>query len=1066
MTVAVLPDPPFPVILGQDWSKRISGKPFAAPGASLDLVMRGKGTPPAASTPCTRAGPMGAGVSGDLSVATDLDPEDSAGEGTSQGTLPGPRPQDPLGGLDHQFRSTPASFKREQWNDDSLRFARNAIVLPNSSTADGSTPREPFFVLENDLLYRVATHEGEVRKLLLIPRTFRREICELAHAHLLGAHLGAEKTLERIKLRFYWPGINEEVRRFCQSCPECQTRQIPRRDRAPLVPIPLVDIPFERIGVDLVGPLEPSTRGHKYILVMVDYATRYPEAVPLRSANTKSIARELVNLFSRVGIPKEVLTDQGTPFTSDTFKEVAKLLQIKHLKASVYHPQTDGLVERFNQTLKQMLRKVVSADGRNWDQLLPLVLFAYREVPQASTGFSPFELLYGRQPRGILDILKEGWEAEALPSSNILEYVAQLRDRLTKIRPLLKEHVTRAQAAQARCYNRNSVLREFRPGDRVMVLVPTSHSKLLAHWQGPYEVKERKGLVDYLVKQPNRRPSERIYHVNLLKPWKDREELPSSRRSLSLFASTTALNLGEELTPKQRQELAQTLRAIPEVVSESPGRTALIEHDIVTEPGVIVRERPYRLPEAKRAEVELEVKRMLDMDIIEESHSPWSSPIVLVSKPDGSWRFCNDFRRLNQISKFDAYPMPRIDDLLERLGTARYLTTLDMTKGYWQIPLTASAKEKTAFSTPSGHWQYKVLPFGLHGAPATFQRLVDRVLTPHQSYSAAYLDDVVIYSGTWEEHLLQVAAVLRTLAKAGLRINPRKCFFGLKEAKYLGYLVGQGQVRPQSSKVKDILEWPRPSTKKQVQAFLGLAGYYRRFVPRFSERAAPLTDLTKKGAPLYVVWTDKAEHAFSDLKKALTSAPVLRTPDFGLPFILQTDASDTGLGAVLSQSVDGVEHPVMYLSRKLMDRETRYAAVEREALAIKWAVTHLRYYLLGREFALVTDHAALQWMSLHKESNPRVTRWFLDLQPYKFTVTYRRGTLQANADALSRIHDLSVRSARPDGPGLRGGSCHARASRRPRIDSTAPGKPLAAREWWGINFLPLLPHRKKDRPAP
>uniref|UniRef100_A0A8C4X6A1 Gypsy retrotransposon integrase-like protein 1 n=1 Tax=Erpetoichthys calabaricus TaxID=27687 RepID=A0A8C4X6A1_ERPCA len=449
LSVAVLPEPPFPVILGHDWSKTKSGKIKFTPVANLGLTMGGRGALPAAPTPCNAANTDDVGRRGEESQATDPNPE-TPGEGPSRAPDNFPAADDPLGCVDLQFRSTSASFKREQWNDDSLKFTRNAIVSVDGHLSVSPLPLEPYFVLDNDLLYRVATHEGKVWKLLLVPRTYRRQDCELAHAHLLGAHLGAEKTLERIKLRFYWPGINEEVRRFCQSCPDCQIRQIPRRVRAPLVPIPLVDIPFERLGVDIVGPLKPSSRGFKYILVMVEYATRYPEAVPLRSANTKNIARELVNLFSRVGIPKEVLTDQGTPFTSDTFREVARLLRISHLKTSVYHPQTDGLVERFNQTLKQMLRKVVSADGRNWDQLLPLVLFAYWEVPQASTGFSPFELLYGHQPRGLLDMLKEGWEAEPLPSNNVLEYIAQLRDRLEHIRPLLKEHMMRVQSAQAR----------------------------------------------------------------------------------------------------------------------------------------------------------------------------------------------------------------------------------------------------------------------------------------------------------------------------------------------------------------------------------------------------------------------------------------------------------------------------------------------------------------------------------------------------------------------------------------------------------------------------------------
>ncbi|XP_039608797.1 uncharacterized protein LOC120528708 [Polypterus senegalus] len=483
------PSPPFR--LYWDKTKNKWGKTITTPIHKQGLIIDGQGTLQTAPTPCSSATIDVVGGPGGRPLATDPDPEVQPDEVPGlAGTAPDHAP-DVLAGIYFQFRSTPASFKREQLNDDFLRFAWNAIVSIDDLASLDSTPPGPCFVLENDLLYRVAEHEGEVRKLLLVPRTYRREVCELAHAHLLDAHLRAEKTLEQIKLQFYWPGINEELRRFCQSCPVCQLRQISQRDQAPLVPIPLIDVPFERIGVDLVGPIEPLVPGHKYILVMVDYATPYPKAVPLRAANTKNIAQELVGLFSRVGIPEEVLTDQGTPFTSDTFKEVAKLLHIKHLKTSFYHPQMDGLVERFNQTLKQMLHKVVSVDGRNWDQLLPLVLFAYREVPQASSGFSPFELLYGLQPRGILDLLKEGWEGESLPSTNLLEYMTQLRGRLHKIWLILKEHMSQAQTEQARNSNRNSSLREFQLGDRVLMLVPTSHSKLLAHWQGPYEVKER-----------------------------------------------------------------------------------------------------------------------------------------------------------------------------------------------------------------------------------------------------------------------------------------------------------------------------------------------------------------------------------------------------------------------------------------------------------------------------------------------------------------------------------------------------------------------------------------------
>ncbi|CAM4646945.1 unnamed protein product [Lepidochelys kempii] len=218
---------------------------------------------------------------------------------------------------------------------------------------------------------------------------------------------------------------------------------------------------------------------------------------------------------------------------------------------------------------------------------------------------------------------------------------------------------------------------------------------------------------------------------------------------------------------------------------------------------------------------------MLELGVIKESYSQWSSPIVLVLKPNGTTMFCNDFCQLNEISKIDAYPIPHIDELVDRLGNARFLTTLDLTKGYWQIALAKDVKEKMACSTPEGLFQYTVLPFGLHGAPATFQRLLDKLLWPHTSYATAYLDDVIIHTPDWETHLRKVEAVLDTLRQADLTANPAKCSIGLAEAKYLGYILGRGMVKPQLNKLKAIQNWCWPNWKKQVWAFLDVVGYHR-----------------------------------------------------------------------------------------------------------------------------------------------------------------------------------------------------------------------------------------------
>jgi len=288
---------------------------------------------------------------------------------------------------------------------------------------------------------------------------------------------------------------------------------------------------------------------------------------------------------------------------------------------------------------------------------------------------------------------------------------------------------------------------------------------------------------------------------------------------------------------------------------------------------------------------------MLEMGVIEESHSAWCSPIVLVVKKDGSIRFCLDYRRVNDVSRFDAYPMPRVDELLDRLGTARFFTTLDLTKGYWQIPLSPESKEKTAFSTPFGLYPFTTLPFGLFGAPATFQRLMDRVLRPHAAYAATYLDDVIIHSTAWAEHVWRVGAVLESLKQAGLTANPGKCAVGQREVRYLGYHLGTVQIRPQMDKTAAIAACPQPKTKKEVRQFLGLAGYYRRFILNIAELTSPLTEVTRNGASDPVQWTEQ----FEEVKQILCGEPLLHTPNFSLPFTLQTDASNRGLGAPAGQ---------------------------------------------------------------------------------------------------------------------------------------------------------------------
>ncbi|XP_028253710.1 uncharacterized protein LOC114429061 [Parambassis ranga] len=672
-----------------------------------------------------------------------------------------------------------------------------------------------------------------------------------------------------------------------------------------------------------------------------------PQQFRQRTVKARNVANCLVQLFSRVGIPKEVLTDCGTNFTSKLLQQVYQLLGVKGIKTTPYHPQTDGLVERYNQTLKNMLRKFVSSTGGDWDQWLPYLLFAYREVPQASTGFSPFELLYGRQVRGPLDLLRDYWESPASTRENVVSYVVKMRERLEGMSALAQETMKVAQQNQKKWYDQKARERGFEPGQK----------------------------------------DEEV----------DEKFFPVSRGEASpLDLSHLSVSQQEDVRPLLDRELFK----------ETPGFTNLVQHTIRLKQEAPARQKSYRIPERLVTVLQEETKLMLELGIIEASSSEWCSPVVLVPKKDGSLRFCIDFRYLNSVSQVDPYPMPRIDDLVERVGRAKYITTLDLSKGYWQVALAPEAQRLTAFKTPFGMYQFKVMPFGLQGAPATFQRLMNLVLRDVSEFSAAYLDDVVIFSQSWEEHMSHLHQVLQCIRVAGLTINPQKCAIAKKEVEYLGYVIGFGRIKPQVGKVEAIQNFPAPTTKKKVKSFLGLVGWYRKFIPHFAEHSVVFTNLTRASAPNKVQWNEECERAFQDLKGCICTDSVLQCPDFDKPFTLQTDASGVGLGGVLLQECDGEMKPVVFLSRKLLDRETRYSTVEKECLAMKWAIDALRYYLLGRHFYLETDHRALQWLHRMKDANMRIAGWYLALQPYNFTVRYRAGNTNTVADCLSRIHEM------------------------------------------------------------
>ena len=395
------------------------------------------------------------------------------------------------------------------------------------------------------------------------------------------------------------------------------------------------------------------------------------------------------------------------------------------------------------------------------------------------------------------------------------------------------------------------------------------------------------------------------------------------------------------------------------------------------------------------------VKEMIDQGVVQPSHSPWASPIVLVKK-DGGTCFCVDFRRLNAITKQDVFPLPRIDDTLDLLSSAKYFTTLDLASGYWQVKMAPESQEKTAFTTYSGLYEFTVMAFGLCNAPTTFQHLMETILAGlARKTCMVYIDDILIFSKTFEEHLTHLEEVFNRLRQAGLHLKLKKCTFAQPKVEYLGHVVTTNGIEVDPKKVESVKGFPQPTNLKTLRSFLGLASYYRRFIPNFSREARPLHSLTCKNAQF--IWTPTYQQAFDKLKQLLTDAPVLAFPNFEQDFILETDASGEGLGAVLAQKhQDGGIGPVAFASRTLQQHEKNYGATELEALGVVLAAKHFRPYLYGHHCDLYTDHEALKSLLNTPQPSGKLARWGMAIQELDLSIHYRPGKRNLNADALSR----------------------------------------------------------------
>ena len=553
---------------------------------------------------------------------------------------------------DEEIPVTPAIVSKLQQEDETLKKVRDQDIAVKRTRGKNSS----YYTVKDNILYRIYPQENSDNTVeqVVVPKELRTQVMGLAHESMMGGHLGVKKTMDKIQASFYWPGIHGDITRYCRSCDICQkTLSKGKVTKVPLMKMPLIDTPFKRVAVDIVGPIHPMTDRHnRYILTIVDYATRYPEAIPLKSVTTVEVTEAMVDMFSRLGVPEEILSDQGAQFMSEVMQEVSRMLSVKRLVSTPYHPICKGLCEKFNGTLKRMLKRLCESKPKDWDRYVNAALFAYREAPQESTGFAPFELLYGRTVRGPVQILKQLWTEEIKQPDvkSSYEYIIDLRERMEEGIKVAHESLQQAQRRYKKYYDRKAKQRKFQEGDEVLIMLPTDADKLLMQWKGPFRIEKKMGPNDFKIRINGK---SKVYHANMLKKYTKREEKTTANVievvSAAVVESSGSteddvvndeqllelnylkgketyrdVKVAETLDEQKKQDLMNKIEGYKDIFSEAPGKTSLEEHHITLTSNTPVRTRPYAIPYNCRESLKKDIVEMEKLGIIRKADSPYA----------------------------------------------------------------------------------------------------------------------------------------------------------------------------------------------------------------------------------------------------------------------------------------------------------------------------------------------------------------------------------------------------------------------------------------------------------
>ena len=916
------------------------------------------------------------------------------------------------------------AFAREQRNDPKLRLAFEKAKEGKSG-----------YVVRDGILFKAKPKNirSDNNYLLVLPDSHKGKILRAAHDSVeLGGHLGFKATCLKILKTFYMP--RSQIKAYTSSCITCQRLKPKSINERAAKLIPQINSEFGRKWImDIVGPKMPrlSRRfgNHQYILVCVCHSTRWVELIPLPNLKAKTLADAVLhNLVARYRCTTLVY-DQQSAFMSELMQAALKLLRItSDIAVAGFHAKT-AICERYIRTVETILKSYIYDYKGKWHTILPWVAFQLRQTPCATLGFSAHELAFGKNFPDTLDQIKADFIEELDGNerklkSDVISYITDLRTKIRVNQELSRHHALASHAKTKKWFDKNcSPNKKFEPGDKILVLEPTDSRKLFARWSDPKTVVRRIDDRNYEIAMDENN-AVKTFHVNQLRKYNERTEF------INMVVITADPNVNTEdehlrvledeqsigsiefrveptLTAEYRDTLLELLHEFQDVFRPSLGKTDLETHCIqLTDDKPCVKPM-YRLPEALKKPFEEEVNRLVAAGVLRECQSAFRSPVIAIKKADGmGLRLVNDYKLLNLKTVDDLYPMANPNEIISKAAGKPFVSKIDLSKAFLQVPLRYEDQLYTAWSCHLGTFCWTRMAQGLKNSPRTMQRLMDSLLRNISSYASVLLDDIVCASDSFAEHCVHLREILSRLRSANLTASISKSEFVMKSLDILGWCLIDGKITPSQKHVENVLRIPPQTTKHGVRALLGLAGYHRSAIPRFAEITHGLTELLRKNMPeRNIPWEQRHTDALNQIKQILTSKPVLVAPIFdGREFRIMCDATVTSIAGILAQQDNnGIERNIAYFSRKLLPRERNYSVLELEGLAILSCVLHWHQLIYGYKILVRTDHRALEYMDTLAQHNSRIARWKIILSNYEIRTEYRKAADHSNCDGLSRI---------------------------------------------------------------